>query len=151
MTRIVKRYSQEEKMVKRMLLPENCSVSKLSAETGISKLTLATWKTRALKGGVSRNQGRPKNGLSSQEKFMIVMETYTLSEIELSKYCREKGLYVEDIKKWRSSFIGANNAKQSKNINVAELKEELTEEKNKSKELKKIKIISSEKKVKWDF
>lgn len=139
MTRIVKRYSQEEKerMVKRMLPPENCSASQLSIETGISKSTLATWKTRALKGEVSRKHGRPKNSLSSQEKFTIVMETYTLSEIELSKYCREKGVYVEDVKKWRLSCIGANDEKQNNSYNASELKAELTVEKNKSKALQK--------------
>ena len=52
MTRTVKRYSQEDKerMIKRMLPPENCSPSQLSIETGISKSTLETWKTKALKG-----------------------------------------------------------------------------------------------------
>lgn len=137
MTRTVKKYSQQEKerMLKRMLPPENCSPSQLSIETGISKSTLSTWKTKALKGEVTRNQGRPKNILSSQEKFMIVMQTYTLSEIELSKYCREKGLYSEDVKKWRLSCIEANNIKQSSNTNTSELKAELNDEKNRSKEL----------------
>lgn len=66
---------------------------------------------------------------------MIVMQTYTLSEIELSKYCREKGLYLEDIKKWRLSCIEANNIKQSSNTNTSELKAKLNDEKDKSKEL----------------
>ena len=66
---------------------------------------------------------------------MIVMQIYTLSEIELSKYCREKGLYVEEVKKWRLSCIEANNIKQSSNTNTSELKVELNDEKNKSKEL----------------
>jgi len=30
---------------------------------------------------------------------MVVMETYTLSQIELSKYCRKNGIYVEYVKK----------------------------------------------------
>lgn len=139
MARTIKRYSQEEKerMVKRMLPPENCSTSKLSTETGISQSTLSTWKSKALKCEISRKQGRPKNSLSSQEKFIIVMEAYTLSEIELSKYCREKGLYVEDVKKWRSNCIGANDIKQDKSDNASELKAEFTEEKNKFKALQK--------------
>ncbi len=88
MTRNNKKYTIDEKenLIKRMLPPENCSPSNLSIETGISKSTLATWNTKALNGDSSREVGRPKNIISSREKFMIVMETYTLSEIELSNY-----------------------------------------------------------------
>jgi transposase-like protein len=134
-----KRYSIEEKqrLIKRMLPPENCSVTKLSNETGVHKSTLSTWKTKALKGQPARECGRPKDTLSSREKFMIVMETYTLSEIELSKYCREHGLYVEDVKKWRSSCMEANTTKKTNTANAVELKTELVEEKKKSKELEK--------------
>ena len=37
---------------------------------------------------------------SSQDKFMVVLETETanLSEIEFSEYCREKGIYPEQVK-----------------------------------------------------
>lgn len=134
-----KRYPIEEKqqLIKRMLPPENYSVTKLSNETGIHKSTLSTWKSKALKGQPARECGRPKDIISSREKFMIVMETYTLSEIELSKYCREHGLYVEDLKKWRDSCIGANNIKKADATDTEDIKTKLVEEKKKSKELEK--------------
>jgi len=31
-----------------------------------------------------------------------------MPEIELSKYCRQNGYYVEDVKEWRASCIAAN-------------------------------------------
>jgi len=34
---------------------------------------------------------------STQDKFLIVVETATLSEIELAGYCRKKGFYVEKV------------------------------------------------------
>lgn len=139
MARNNKKYTIDEKenMIKRMLPPENCSPSSLSIETGISKSTLATWKTKALNGQSSKEVGRPKNIISSREKFMIVMETYTLSEIELSTYCREHGLYVQDVKSWRLSCLEANNTKKEIISNPLDLKAELSEEKRKSKELQK--------------
>ncbi|MGL5150050.1 MAG: IS3 family transposase [Clostridium sp.] len=76
-----------------------------------------------------------KNKISSKEKFIIVMETYTLSEFELSRYFRENGLYVEEVKQWRSSCLAANDG--FKNSNNDNLEEELKEEKKKSKELAK--------------
>lgn len=139
MARNNKKYTIDEKenMIKRMLPPENCSTGNLSIETGISKSILATWKTKALNGQTSKEVGRPKNTMSSREKFIIVMETYTLSEIELSKYCREHGLYVQDIKNWRLSCLEANDTKKTTNSNPLDLKAELSEEKRKSKELQK--------------
>lgn len=52
-----KRYTKEEKesLVRRMLPPENISTSLLSIETGISKSTLATWKSKAT-GGLQASQ-----------------------------------------------------------------------------------------------
>lgn len=128
-----KRYSKEEKekLIARMFPPESITPTKLSEETGISKSTLATWKAKVIKGSGDK---KVRRSISSQEKFMIVMETYMLSEIELGKYCREKGLYVQDIKTWRSSCIAANNGTKSNSI---ELSDELKEEKRKSKELAK--------------
>lgn len=139
MTRNNKKYTidEKEKMIKRMLPPENCSSRQLSTETGISQSTLSTWKTKALNGYSSREVGRPKNTISSREKFMIVMETYTLSEIEISKYCREHGLYVQDVKNWRISCLEANDTKKEIMSNPLDLKAELSEEKRKSKELQK--------------
>jgi hypothetical protein len=34
-------------------------------------------------------------GWSARDKFGVVIETAGLSEAELAKYCRKKGLYIE--------------------------------------------------------
>lgn len=130
-----KRYTKEEKekLLARMLPPESISPTNLSIETGISKSTLATWKAKATQIGFKKVKS--SNKISSKEKFIIVMETYTLSEFELSRYCREHGLYVEEVKQWRSSCLAANDG--FKNSNNDNLEEELKEEKKKSKELAK--------------
>ena len=74
----------------------------------VGKSTLATWKSKATGGWASKIKKSTRN-MSSKEKFLIVLETYTLSETKLSKYCRENGLYVEQVKNWRASCIAANN------------------------------------------
>lgn len=131
-----KKYTKDEKdkFLSRMLPPENYSVSKLSKETGISKSTLATWKTKALSGAISKKQGRPSKRLSTREKFLIVMETYIMTEFELSKYCRENGYYLEDVKAWRDSCITANEVQKE---DSQELRLELNLEKKKAKTLEK--------------
>lgn len=130
-----RKYTKEEKdrLIARMLPPENISPTNLSIETGISKSTLATWKSKATGGWASKTKKSTRN-MSSKEKFLIVMETYTLSETDFSKYCRENGLYVEQVKNWRASCIAANNNNKK---NSEELEMQLIEEKKKTKELSK--------------
>lgn len=59
---------------------------------------------------------------SSQDKFMVVIETANLSEIEFSEYCREKGIYPEQVREWKEACINANDnvrekiQKQAKNF-----------------------------------
>ena len=120
-----------------MLPSESITPTKLSLETGISKSTLATWKTKA---SVSEIKGTSTSNkiVSSREKFLIVMETYTMSESDLARYCRENGLYVQEVKNWRSSCIAANDdIKNNNNNNYLVLKEELKQENKKAKELEK--------------
>jgi hypothetical protein len=45
---------------------------------------------------------------SAEQIFSFVIETATMSEHELSAYCREKGLFVEQVKKWRAASIQAH-------------------------------------------
>lgn len=126
---------QKESILKRMFPPENITVSQLSRETGISKSTLATWKNKTSQ--VSQVKNRNINShkeLSSREKFLVVMETYSFPEIKLSEYCRSKGLYVEQVKKWRETCLNSNG--QEHEISK-DLKVELMEEKKKSKSLEK--------------
>lgn len=132
-----KRYTREEKskLIEMMLPPENCSATELSNETGISKSTLSTWKSKAVSEGTNNNiAGKSSGVISSREKFLIVMESYTMSEIELSKYCREKGIYVEEVKMWRTSCISANAAES---VHTQGLRQELQDEKKKTKALEK--------------
>ena len=109
MTRQIKKYTKEEKngLVTRLLPPENISVTVLSNETGISNSTLATWKKKA---EAANGNIKPKRRLTPNDKFLIVMDTYKLTEIGLSRYCREKGLYYDEVKKWSSSCMNANNS-----------------------------------------
>jgi transposase-like protein len=125
-----RKYTKEQKeaMVSKLLPPSNMPITELSAQSGIPQATLYTWKTRALK-----NSKTSKN-TTSGKKFHIVMETYTLSEYDLAKYCRKNGLYVDEVKKWRSDLESSLTKEPNA---VKEIKEELSEEKRKNKHLEK--------------
>ena len=44
---------------------------------------------------------------SAEVRFSAIVETVTMSELELGAYCREKGLYLEQIKGWKSEVIAS--------------------------------------------
>lgn len=47
----------------------------------------------------------PKNpeNWSGENKLAVVIETAALNEEELAEYCRKKGLYVEQVIRWREA------------------------------------------------
>lgn len=105
------RYSEEFKysIIRRMMPPQNESVNAIARETGLSEATLHQWKKKARAKGIAVPGGQPEaERWSTQDKFSIVVETATLSEIELAEYCRSKGLYVEQVQAWRDACMQAN-------------------------------------------
>jgi transposase-like protein len=101
----MKVYPQELKasLIARMLPPNNVNIAELARETGIPKNTLYTWHSQARKGGPPTNERKNDTGLTSQEKFAIVLETASLNEVELSEYCRRKGLFPHQVATWRET------------------------------------------------
>jgi transposase len=98
-------------IIARMLAPKNAYVPELAKETGIPQDTLYMWRIKAR--GKAKNHSAmktPSGGLSSEDKFNIVIETASMNQEELSVYCRRKGLYSEQIEKWRRQCTKANEA-----------------------------------------
>jgi transposase-like protein len=115
------RYSQERKaaVLKKLLPPVNRTVASVSAEDGISDATLYSW----LK--VCRNKGMPVPGhrttgdnWSPEAKLAVVIETATKSETELGTYCREKGLYPEQVGQWKEACLQGAGRQQERDKEV---------------------------------
>lgn len=107
----MKQYSEEFKanIIAKMLPPNNVGVPELARETGIPKDTLYTWRIKHLKfNGDATAKQVPSGGLSSEEKFAVVVQSASLNEVELSEYGRRKGLYPQQISTWREACLQAN-------------------------------------------
>ena len=91
-------YSPELKdaLLRRMLPPNNESITKISREEGISEQTLRNWRDKARKEGYAApGTDAVPDDWSTQDKFLVVVETASMNETELAEYARKKGLYVE--------------------------------------------------------
>ena len=115
-------YSAEfkESIIRRMLPPNNESISKIAREEGLSEQTLRNWRDKARANGIAAPgiEATPDDW-STQDKFLIVVETASMNETELAEYARKKGLYVEQIKAWKDACMNANGgiAKEAARLN----------------------------------
>lgn len=132
-------YSPELKdaLLRRMLPPNNESITKISREEGISEQTLRNWRDKARKEGYAApGTDAVPDDWSTQDKFLVVVETASMNETELAEYARKKGLYVEQIKAWKDACMNANGgiAKEASRLN-RELKDSEKERRKLEKEL----------------
>jgi len=134
------RYSNElkQQIMLRMMPPNNEAVGQIARDSGLSEGTLYKWQKEARANGFVIPGGEKESEKwSTRDKFAIVVETSTLSEIELSEYCRAKGLFVEQVEAWRDACMQANGgvAEQATRLEK-ELRNKERENKNLARELK---------------
>lgn len=108
------RYAQERKaaILGKLLPPCNHPVPEVAEAEGISEATLYNWLKQARQEGVAV----PGSGKASPEswsgaaKFAVALETAGMTAAELSDYCRSKGLYPEQVERWRQACIAGAQA-----------------------------------------
>ena len=130
-------YSEEfkEQVVRKMMAPNAMSVAQVSRDTGVSEQTLYNWRNRCRNEGkaVPADSSNPENW-SGENKLAVVIETASLNEEALAKYCRRKGLYVEQVARWREAArAGAETLRPLS----AEERRELLKERKKNRKLEK--------------
>lgn len=124
-------YSLERKeaVLKKMTPPNNQSIAELSKQEGISDATLYNWRSQARNAGrLMPDSDNTPAGWSSKDKFAAVVETAVMSEAEIAGYCRQRGLYAEQLAGWLSACEQANDwsrasEKQLKEVTKADRQE----------------------------
>lgn len=106
-------YNEEfkEQIVRKMMAPNAQSVAEVSRESGVSEQSLYNWRNRYRQEGnaVPSDPSNPEQW-SGSNKLAIVIETASLNEEQLSEYCRKKGLYPEQILRWKEGAIAGNES-----------------------------------------
>ena len=119
--------------------PARQSVARISEESGIPICTLYAWrKCWRLEGEVVPASQKEPEGWSAADKFTVVLETAGLNATELSVYCRERGLYPEQVERWRQASQDANEKP------VLTLKEQRELEKLRAQDQREIRRLQKE-------
>lgn len=103
---------QKEAIVNRFS-QSGLSIREFSEQEGIAKSSLYSWTKKF---NNSNAKSMTKNSYTAEQRFSILLETSTLSETQISEYCRKKGIYPEEIKQWKQAFI-QNDTKSVKTAN----------------------------------
>jgi len=124
---------------RRMSPPQRQSVARIAEELGIHVITLYKWrKAWRLQGEVVPATEKDPDGWSASDKFTVVLETAGLNATELSAYCRERGLYPEQVERWRQAATDANEKP------VLTLKEQKELERLRAQDQREIKRLKKE-------
>jgi len=124
---------------RRMSPPHRQSLVQISQELGVHVVTLYKWrKAWRLQGDVVPASQKDPEGWGAADKFTVVLETAGFNETELSAYCRERGLYPEQVERWRQASQDANQKP------VLTLKEQKELEKLRAQDQREIKRLKQE-------
>ena len=137
----MRRYSESVRadVRRRMSPPMRQSVARILEELGIYVITLYKWrKAWRLQGEVVPASEKEPEGWSAADKFTVVLETAGLNATELSAYCRQKGLYPEQVDRWRQASQDANEKP------VLTMKEQKKLEKLRAQDQREIKQLKQE-------
>ena len=97
------RYGQafKDKAVARLLPPESASLESVARDLSISAPTLERWRADAL--------SRParERAWTAAARFEAVLTTAPLDEAGKSAWCREHGVYPQELAQWRQAATQA--------------------------------------------
>jgi transposase len=137
----MRRYSEavEADVRRRMSPPHRQSVAQISAALGIHIVTLYNWrKAWRLQEEVVPASKKDPEGWGATDRFTVVLESAGLNATELSAYCRERGLYPEQVERWRQASQDANDKP------MLTLKDQRMQEKLRARDQREIKALKKE-------
>jgi len=118
----MKSYPPERKraIINKMAGPNPVSIAELAKQEGISEPTLYAWRNQARKEGLLLPDADVSpEGWSSADKFNAVLESASLNQHQLSEYCRTRGLFPEQLTRWRQNCARANDWDRAENASLA--------------------------------
>jgi len=99
----VARYGQafKDRAVARLLPPESAAVEVVARELGVAVVTLERWRADAL------SMPARERAWTAAARFEAVLATAAMDETSKSAWCRENGVYPQELEQWRQAATQA--------------------------------------------
>ena len=123
--------SFKKSMVKKVLPPASRAISAVAEEAGVSDQTLRNWLNKSKEGTLGKNETVGAASRSPREKLNLVIESRSVSQKDIGRWLREKGLHTEHITQYEQEL---RDMVEDKNHDEKQEKKQLIRE---NKELKK--------------
>ena len=101
------KYSQErrEQALQRVALrTDNQTIESIAALVDVNVGTLKNWMKAAKKQSANTGLNKPASAYTPPQQLDALLETAKLSNVEVSAWCREKGLFPHDLSAWRQGL-----------------------------------------------
>ena len=101
------KYSQErrEQALQRVALrSDDQTIDSVAALVGVNVGTLKSWMKAAKKQSANTGLNKPSSAYTPLQQLDALLETAKLSDVEVSAWCREKGLFPHDLSAWRQGL-----------------------------------------------
>ena len=100
------RYGQEfkDRAVARLLPPESAAVEVVSRELGVAVATLERWRADAM------SMPARERAWTAAARFEAVLATAAMDEASKNAWCRENGVYPQELEQWRTAATQARPA-----------------------------------------
>jgi transposase-like protein len=97
------RYGQafKDRVVARLLPPESASVEDVAREVGVGAQTLERWRSDVL------SQPARERVWTAPARLEALIATAGMDEAARSAWCREHGVYAQQLQQWRESAMQA--------------------------------------------
>lgn len=101
------KYSQErrDQALQRVALRgDSQTIESIAALVDVNVGTLKSWMKAAKKQSTDAGLDKPASAYTPPQQLDALLETARLSDVEVSAWCRTKGLFPHDLSGWRQSL-----------------------------------------------
>ena len=104
----------KESALRKILSPENRSVSDVSREMGISEQTIYNWKNKAENGTLFLDDSSSPLSTGQLERYNLLLESRSIAQDNIGEWLREKGLHSEHLTLWEQEIKDTLSNKDNK-------------------------------------
>lgn len=111
----------KENVVKKVM--SGSTVKDVCRETGVSSWSVYTWLKQHRSGTMTAQPYSP-GGLSLEQKYLLLLESKTLTDENTGEWLRKNGLHSEHLEKWKKEIGNAMDKNSAEKIENQKLKHE---------------------------